>query len=183
MKFILVRHGETKYNQENRIQGWLDIPLSDTGRQQAERIAEELEGEQIDAVFSSDLARAYDTARRIAKRHSLEVMGSPELREVDQGEWDGLTVDEARGRYRTEYDSWLSSPPTARPPGGESLDDVQKRVVPLIEGIRRGPYRVVVIVGHKVVNLVVRLWLQGVEVDREVWNKLQNNCQMEVVEA
>lgn len=183
MKFILVRHGETRYNKENRIQGWLDIPLTDTGKQQAERIAEELEGEEIDAVFSSDLTRAYETARRIAIRHSLKVVRHPELREVDQGEWDGLTVEEARGRYPEEYNSWVSSPSTARPPAGESLNDVQRRVVPLIEEMKKEPYRAVVIVGHKVVNLIVRLWLEGAGVDNRIWDKLQNNCQMEVVEA
>lgn len=179
----MVRHGQTEYNQENRIQGWLDIPLSERGREQAERVAEELKEMHIDAIFSSDLSRAYETAREIAKFHSLEVVTTPRLREVDQGEWDGLTVEQAQERYPDEYRSWLSSPPTARPPGGESLKDVEERIVPLMEDIRSRPHRSVVIVGHKVVNLVLRLWLEGVGLDHTIWERLQNNCQMEVVEA
>lgn len=183
MKFLLVRHGETKYNEENRIQGWLDIPLSQKGRLQAEGIAEELKGVEIDVIVSSDLSRAYETAQKIAKFHSLDIVTAPELREIEQGAWDGLTVKEAQRRYPEEYHNWLSSPHAARPPGGESLKDVQERVVPLIEELRNRSHNSVVIVGHKVVNLVIKLWLQGVEVDRTIWDRLQNNCQVEVVES
>jgi broad specificity phosphatase PhoE len=96
---LLVRHGETDWNLERRVQGHTDRPLNATGRAQAEALADELADERLDAVYSSDLARAYETARLVAARHGLPVVLVPELREKDFGTWEGLTDEEIRLRF------------------------------------------------------------------------------------
>ncbi len=97
---LLVRHGETDWNADGRLQGHTDRPLNDYGRRQAARLAEELAGEQIDAVYASDLARARETAEILAERLGLPVVVDAGLREKDWGSWEGLTPAE---RATVEY--------------------------------------------------------------------------------
>jgi probable phosphoglycerate mutase len=91
---LLVRHGETDWNAEGRLQGHTDRPLNDYGRRQARELAERLAGEQVDAVYASDLVRARETAEIVAGRLGLPVGVDPDLREKDWGTWEGLTGDE-----------------------------------------------------------------------------------------
>ena len=97
---LLVRHGETDWNAEGRLQGHTDRPLSDYGRGQARRLAEELEGEELEAIYSSDLARARETAEIVGVRLGLRVALEPDLREKDWGTWEGLSAVE---RDRVEF--------------------------------------------------------------------------------
>jgi broad specificity phosphatase PhoE len=88
---LLVRHGETDWNAVGRLQGQTDRPLSDFGRQQARRLAEELAEEKLEAIYSSDLSRARETAEIVGERLGLPVVLDPDLREKDWGTWEGLT--------------------------------------------------------------------------------------------
>ena len=97
---LLVRHGETDWNAEGRLQGHTDRPLSDYGRGQARRLAEELEGEELEAIYSSDLARARETAEIVGERLELPIALEPDLREKDWGTWEGLSAVE---RDRVEF--------------------------------------------------------------------------------
>jgi broad specificity phosphatase PhoE len=97
---LLVRHGETDWNADGRLQGQTDRPLSDYGRRQARKLAEELEGEELEAIYSSDLARARETAEIVGERLGLPVELDAELREKDWGTWEGLTAVE---RDRVEF--------------------------------------------------------------------------------
>ena len=97
---LLVRHGETDWNAEGRLQGHTDRPLSDYGRGQARRLAEELEGEELEAIYSSDLARARETAEIVGERLGLPIALEPDLREKDWGTWEGLSPVE---RDRVEF--------------------------------------------------------------------------------
>jgi broad specificity phosphatase PhoE len=97
---LLVRHGETDWNADGRLQGQTDRPLSDYGRRQARRLAGELEGEELEAIYSSDLARARETAEIVGGRLGLPVVLDPDLREKDWGTWEGLTAAE---RDRVEF--------------------------------------------------------------------------------
>jgi len=97
---LLVRHGETDWNAEGRLQGHTDRPLSDYGRRQAGELADDLEDEKLEAIYSSDLARARETAEIVGERLGLPVVLHPDLREKDWGNWEGLTAVE---RDRVEF--------------------------------------------------------------------------------
>jgi broad specificity phosphatase PhoE len=118
---LLARHGETDWNLQRRVQGHSDTPLNETGRAQALALAETLEGAELDAVYSSDLARASDTARVVADRLGLEVTVLPELRERHFGSWEGLTDEEIFARYPgARSGSWGD---------GETKEEMRKRVL------------------------------------------------------
>ena len=97
---LLVRHGETDWNADGRLQGHTDRPLSDFGRRQARQLAEELQEEKLEAIYSSDLARARETAEIVGERLGLPVQLDGDLREKDWGTWEGLTSVE---RDRVEF--------------------------------------------------------------------------------
>ena len=96
---LLVRHGETDWNVHRRVQGHSDTPLNDTGRAQSRALAESLAGETFDAVYSSDLLRAHETARIVAAAKGLAVTAIPDLREKHFGTWEGFTDEEIVARF------------------------------------------------------------------------------------
>jgi len=146
---ILVRHGETTWNAESRVQGQMDSPLSELGIAQARYVAKCLESEAIAAVYSSDLSRAADTARIIAEPHGLGVIPSRKLREADYGDWTGCTMDEVRARWPEEYRRHVHSPHTARIPGGESSVELMERSFAFAREAAERHYREsFLIVGH-----------------------------------
>ena len=125
---VLVRHGETDWNRERRYQGHADTPLNEAGRAQARELAEILRPERVSAVYTSPLRRASETARIVADRLGLEARELEPLREIDVGDWQGLTVDEVRARYPERADvSWHSGWPN-----GETHDELSARVVPAL---------------------------------------------------
>lgn len=104
---VLVRHGETDWNRDNRFQGHADIPLNDAGRAQARGLVLELEGERFQAVYSSPLLRAYETAAILAENLELDVEPEQDLMEVDVGSWSGLTRVEVEERFPHGFRRWL----------------------------------------------------------------------------
>lgn len=99
---ILVRHGETDWNRDDRWQGWADPPLNELGRQQAAELAERLRHVPFDAVYTSDLERAHQTAEIVAAPHGVPVVADAGLREIDVGSWSGLTKAEIEERFGGE---------------------------------------------------------------------------------
>ena len=139
---LLVRHGQTDWNAERRVQGHSDTPLNEQGRAQARLLAEQLADRQIDAVYSSDLLRAYETARIIAERHGLEVTAIRDLRERHFGTWEGLTDDEIFVRFpeASGNGSWGD---------GESREAMADRVLEALHRIAdTHPGGTVVVVSH-----------------------------------
>ena len=123
---LLARHGETEWNRIGRYQGWADPPLNDTGREQARALAEQLRSTPFDAVYSSDLRRARETAEIVAAPHDVPVVVEPGLREVNVGEWSGLTRAEVERRF-----------PGGERPGGETREEHSARVLAAAERIAR----------------------------------------------
>lgn len=142
----LVRHGETEWNHDKRAQGQADIELNTEGHKQAAATAAELAHHDIVAVYSSDMKRALNTARPIAEAHGLEVMSEPAFREIDQGEWTGLHVDEIKERWP---DLWGPARHYSARPGGESPQQVRARALKGIANVvTRYPDGHVVVVSH-----------------------------------
>lgn len=124
---LLARHGESDWNAERRWQGHADRPLTERGREQARALAERLADIELDAVYSSDLRRARDTATAIAETKGLEVRALAELREVDVGSWSGLTRLEAKERFPDDYDRWLDGGHGW--PDGETYEQMTERIL------------------------------------------------------
>jgi probable phosphoglycerate mutase len=145
-KIYLVRHGATDWNVNKRAQGQADVPMNTLGYEQAEESAERLESEGIDAVYASDLQRASETAKAIARRHGLEVQLDERLREIDQGQWTGLTPTDIARRWP---DQWgMTRHYTARP-GGETPHHVRERALAaLADIVRAHPDEEVVVCSH-----------------------------------
>lgn len=131
----LVRHGETAWNAEARIQGHLDVELNETGIKQAEMVAEHLKNLKFDAIYSSDLKRALDTAKIITKYHETPILVTEALRETYLGDWQGMTISEIEGSESELLAMWYADSVKNRPPGGENLEDLMKRVTGFLEGI------------------------------------------------
>ena len=150
MKMIFVRHGQTKWNAEERLQGQLDAELSELGFRQARQTAEALADKVVDSIYSSDLQRAYVTAEIIAEKHGLPVTRQPVLREVCLGEWQGLSLAEVAARYPTEYEAYRTDPMANRPPGAERIESLISRVRGFIEGAVQGNLigKTIVVVTH-----------------------------------
>jgi broad specificity phosphatase PhoE len=124
---LLARHGETDWNLERRVQGHSDTPLNETGRAQALALAQTLEGGELEAVYSSDLVRASDTARVIADRLGLDVTVLPELRERHFGTWEGMTDEEIFNRFpAAKSGSWGD---------GETKEEMRERVLAALHRI------------------------------------------------
>lgn len=131
---VLLRHGQTQSNADNRMQGQLDTELSVLGHSQAVTTAEILSVRQPLVIYSSDLHRALDTAEELAKRCGLSVNSHKDLRETRLGEWQGMTHREVDAAYPGQRQAWRDSPRWA-PPGGESRIDVADRSVPVVEHV------------------------------------------------
>jgi probable phosphoglycerate mutase len=165
MRLILVRHGETDSNKASLALGRDDVELNETGRWQAQRLAEALQGQPIAAVYSSPLRRALDTARAIAERHHLTVEVDDGLIEMDIGEMDGLTFQQVRERYPQFLQIWLGGRAAYEPmPGGERLVDVQGRAWSALERICGSWIQeTVAVVTHNFVLLTILCRVLGLE--------------------
>jgi probable phosphoglycerate mutase len=136
-RFIVVRHGETQWNVEARMQGHGDSPLTAAGIAQAEAIAQRLAGERIDVLVSSDLGRAAETARRIAACCGHRVVTDARLRERRFGAGEGLTYEEIRNQYLVAFSSARETDPDFAIPGGESRRAFHERVTGAFEALAR----------------------------------------------
>ncbi len=148
-RIIAIRHGETSWNVDTRIQGQLDIPLNDTGRMQAARMAEALAGEPIAAVYASDLARAWETAQFLSRAVGIPVEKEIALRERAFGEFEGRTFAEIEAALPQEANRWRKRDPDFAPRGGESLTALRDRVVEAAERLAaRHSGEQIALVGH-----------------------------------
>ena len=148
-RIIAIRHGETTWNVDARIQGRLDIPLNATGRQQAERMALALKDDPITAVYASDLARAWETAQYLGRARGLPVKPEAGLRERGFGAFEGKTFAEIEALLPDQSRRWRKRDPEFAPAGGESLLALNQRVVEATERLAaRHPGELIALVGH-----------------------------------
>ena len=128
VRLILVRHGSSTWNEERRIQGQLDPPLSAKGEDQAARLAERLKDEKPAGFYSSDLARATATAGAIASRIGRRPVLLPGLREIALGEWEGLDREQIKAGYPRQWEQWTANPSWDIVPGSEGTKAFESRV-------------------------------------------------------
>ena len=128
VRLVLWRHGQTAWNAQRRFQGHADVPMDETGHEQARNAARYIAALNPEAIFSSDLARAAGTAEYLSRLTQLPVQLDKDLRERGGGSWEGLTDAEIRERYPVEYAAWI-------PPDGESVTAVADRAAAAFERI------------------------------------------------
>jgi broad specificity phosphatase PhoE len=134
-RLYLIRHGATRSSTEDRFTGGTDVPLSQEGCWQAERLAERLSDDHISAVYCSPMQRTIDTARILAHPYSITPVHRQELREIHHGHWETLSRAEVEARYPEEYAAWQEDPFIFAPEGGESGLSVMARAMPAIREI------------------------------------------------
>lgn len=166
-RLILIRHGYSVGNKERRFSGQADVMLDEIGILQAREITEYVVNNfDIDAVYSSDLSRAYETVRGIAEAFSLSVIKRRELRELDVGVWQGRPVSEIAEEYPEEFNLFRSNIGRYRPVGGESYEEMMKRAMDEIYRIvAENKGKTVVIGTHGGVIRVIRAFIKGLSLD------------------
>jgi probable phosphoglycerate mutase len=148
-RIIAIRHGETLWNVDARLQGHLDIPLNDVGRWQAERLGQALADEPITAIYASDLSRAHDTALCVGHTTGVSVAIEPGLRERHFGEFQGKTMAEVEATFPEQAQRWRQRDPAFAPTGGESLVVLRERVLATVEKLAaQHPGELIALVGH-----------------------------------
>jgi len=169
-KLLLVRHGITEFNRDRRFMGHSDVELSAAGYRQVERLRDRLVNEQIDAVYSSDLRRAFVTAEVISLGHKLEIATCPELREIDYGKVEGLTFEEIKHLYPEVAESVANFSPQLKFPDGESFEGFAARTSAFLDKLEKCPAsKTTLIVSHSGPLRVLVCHLLGV--DLEHWRQ------------
>jgi broad specificity phosphatase PhoE len=177
---LIVRHGETDWNREGRFQGHADPPLNAAGREQAEILAEQLAGDGIEAIHTSDLRRAHETATIVADRLGLPVTAHGGLREIDVGAFQGLTREEIDARW-PDARAVVAEHGYGAHWGGESLGQLSARVVPaLVEIASAHSGERVLVVGHGGTIRAALARADGVDIlaHRKVWPGPAGNCEV-----
>jgi alpha-ribazole phosphatase len=164
-ELILIRHGQTDYNRDDRFLGHTDIGINGTGREQVERLKGILSGEEVDEVYCSDLKRCRETAEIINFGKDIEF--SKNLREMNFGEWEGKKWKEVLASGKDEFTRWKDDWINRSVPGGESFRDMSRNVISEIERIKNGSGKKAVVthggcirtvIGHYLMDSIEKSW-------------------------
>jgi broad specificity phosphatase PhoE len=180
-RLLLIRHGETIWNQERRCQGFSDIALSDSGESQAGALARALRSAPLSAVYSSDLVRAKRTAEIIAEPHRILIKTDARLRELNQGELEGENMSGLLTDHPELLKEWMENPADVVMPGGESMRKLQSRAWSAIEEIARNhPDDTVAVVAHNLCNLSIICRAIDLPLDKFRRLRMQNGSVSEI---
>jgi broad specificity phosphatase PhoE len=163
-RVYLVRHGQTAWNVGEIFRGRADIPLDETGKQEAHLAGEALKDETLHAIYSSPLSRSIETAENIAKFHNLPATPFDAIIDISYGEWEGLENEVVKEKYPELYGLWQREPHKVKFPGGESLDEVRSRTMEGLEDLLvKHKNENFVLVAHRVPNKVICCALLGLD--------------------
>ena len=177
----IVRHGETLWNAEGRIQGHTDVDLTERGRDQARATGRRLSGIPFDVAYSSDMSRTRETALIILGERSIPFNPVPELREYNKGVFEGLTPEEYQDRYPDLFQASLINDPDFAPPGGETIRQCQARMSGFFNTVTgKHPEGNVLIVGHggSLRSGLVALMELPLEAN---WKFVMHNCALSII--
>jgi phosphoserine phosphatase len=174
-KLILARHGETMWNVEKVFRGRADVNLDEVGIKQAELLGKYLSNWELEVIYSSPVKRALDTANIVARYQKVVVRIAQGLIDFDFGEWQSLPEQEVSRLYPDLLNEWHNNPDKVKMPGGESLEDVRKRAVEVVNGILSRHEGNVLLVSHRVVIKVLICYLLGLD-NSHFWNISQDVC-------
>ncbi|NWG02315.1 MAG: histidine phosphatase family protein [Syntrophaceae bacterium] len=178
----LVRHGQTAWNKEEIFRGRTDVPLDETGRRQAELVAEYFKGKEVHRIYSSPLSRAWETANKIAQLQNLNVEPLGEIVDLSFGDWEGHSHKEIKKTDEETYRMWREEPHRVKLPGGESLDDVRKRAMASLEEVIRNHFgENLILVSHRVVNKVLICGILGLD-NSHFWQITQDTAAINLIQ-
>ena len=172
---ILARHGETAWNVEKVFRGRADVNLNELGVAQAELLGKHLSNWELEAIYSSPLRRALDTANTVAQHQKAIVAIAEGLTDLDYGEWQSLPEREVKRLYPALLNQWHSCPHKVTMPRGESLEDVRRRAVEVVDGILAKRNGNALLVSHRVVIKVLICHLLGLD-NSHFWHIRQDLC-------
>jgi phosphoserine phosphatase len=171
-RLILIRHGETEWNVIGRYQGQADPPLNDQGVTQSYQLAEQLADTDLDILYTSPLLRAAQTAQILVDQLTIPLYVEPRLMEIHQGDWQTRLRSEIDQLYPDLFRRWEREPWEVNPPNGESLRQVQERVIAAVEEITgQYPHQCVGIVTHRIPIALIKVQYQGL--DRDIVRSMQ----------
>jgi len=181
-KLILVRHGQTDWDKENRIKGSVDLPLNNDGKEEAQKISNELSKLKIKVVYSSCSSCSFSTATEIAEKHKVKVKKMKELNEFNHGIWQGLLTENVKKRYKKQYSIWRTSPTQGKPPKGETLRDAYERAVCAMHKIvdKHKGENICFVSGDIVLSLM-KCHLKNVDLEN-IWKFVPQKTWWEVIE-
>ncbi len=181
MRLILVRHGQTEWNAGGRYQGQSNVALSDTGRKQARFLAERFPVRQLDAIYTSDLDRAKETAECVGKRLGLTVCPEKAFRELSFGDWEGLTYQEISSRWPEEAEKLFTAPDELVIPHGETFQDLQKRALDKIYSLyEKHIDQTVAVFAHGAINKTILAGLMHIPL-HYLWSLRQDNTAVNIL--
>lgn len=166
-KFILVRHGQSKANECHCLVGGTESPLSSLGERQARAVSQYiLKRYKIDAIYSSPLSRACDTIKGVADELHLPIQKEQALSEINFGKWEGLSLEKIRNSFEIGYDEWAKDSGAVTPEGGESMAELQKRVMDKLKEIgAREDGKTVLIGSHSTVIRAIQCYVQKLPIE------------------
>ncbi len=182
LKLFLVRHGESAWNVKHIYTGRQDVPLSDLGAQQAERVATAFADIHFDAIYASPLKRAYDTALPTARAKDVEIQADARLVEISHGDWEGNPAHVIRAEFADDYFLWRTQPHRVQMPNGESLQDVSARVQSFLQDVlaRHADGNILIATHDAVLRVIVlQTLLMGLEY---FWRWRFDNASLSVIE-
>ncbi|MGF1493057.1 MAG: histidine phosphatase family protein [Microcoleaceae cyanobacterium] len=184
-RLLLIRHGETEWNRKGQFQGQIDVPLNDNGRQQGRKAGEFLKSFQIDAGFSSPMARPRETAEIILEHHpGIKLQFDDDFKEISHGLWEGKLEDEINQSYPGLLQQWKTTPEVVQMPEGENLQQVWERVKvawrKMVQSIDQQPI-VAIVVAHDAVNKAALCQLFDLDPEH-FWNFKQGNGAVTVID-
>jgi len=183
-KVILVRHGQTEWNRDERFRGHADVPLDKTGRAQANATARRISLQWNPAVvYAGPLSRTIHTGEPIASAIPSTVQVANDLIDADCGQWQGLTPDEVNERWPAEFHSYLHQPGDFQFPGGELLETARRRAMKCVNTlIEHHRNQTIVLVSHTALNRLILLSVLGLD-SQSFWKIRQGTCAINVFDS
>jgi broad specificity phosphatase PhoE len=180
-EIYLVRHGETEWNREEMFRGRKDIPLNNTGEEQANKVSSYFKEKHVDLIVSSPMKRAMQTAEPLSRSKGIEIKAMAEFTDMNFGAWEGSTLKRVKEDYPLEFSLWEKHPDRLQTAEGESLETVRARVSGGLADIDPLPEQRVVIVTHRVICKIIVLYALGIE-NSHFWDMRFDPCSITLLE-
>ncbi len=181
-KILIIRHGETAWNREEIFRGTYDIALNENGKQQAKLVAQALQATKIDAIYTSPLSRAQESAEIVSKPHGISPIIQDSFIDIDYGEWTGKKAAEVAKLWPDDYAAWTTTPHNVRPPGGTTLNEVLNSSFTAMEELaKKHDGETIAIFAHRVVNKILLIGALALGLERFPFI-IQGNCCINEIE-